>query len=74
MHKIKSTIYVIILVGILIAIGLIIRHEAGISGATSVNMIACYEDKDCNDRIDATKDICYNPGTVSALCVNRADK
>jgi len=74
MHKIKSTIYILILLGILVAIGFIVRHEAGISGATTSSIIACYEDKDCNDRLDATKDICYNPGTINALCVNRLEK
>ncbi|MFH0701550.1 MAG: hypothetical protein V2A62_03880 [Candidatus Woesearchaeota archaeon] len=74
MHKIKSMFYILILVGILVAIGLIIRHEAGISGASTIQMIACYEDADCNDRLDATKDICYNPGTINALCVNRPEK
>lgn len=74
MHKIKSFIYILLLVGVLVAIGVIIRHEAGLSGATTAQTVACYEDADCNDRLDATRDVCYNPGTINALCMNRPEK
>lgn len=36
--------------------------------------IACYQDKDCDDRIEQTDDICRNPGTTYSLCVNRVRK
>lgn len=35
-------------------------------------VISCYNDLDCDDRMDATSDICRNPGTRYSLCVNKA--
>lgn len=36
--------------------------------------VACYTDKDCDDKTEATDDICRNPGTTYSLCVNRVKK
>ena len=36
--------------------------------------IACYEDKDCDDKTEATEDLCRNPGTTFSLCVNKVKK
>lgn len=74
MHKIKSTVYILILVALLIGMGFLVRNGSGMSGATTADTIACYEDTDCDDRIEATIDLCLNPGTISSLCVNRPEK
>lgn len=34
-------------------------------------VIACEEDGDCDDKIEATEDFCRNPGTEFSLCVNQ---
>jgi len=75
MHRIKSAIYILILVGIVVAIGLVISNKSGsLTGAIIGPTIACYDNADCNDRIDATKDLCLDPGTINSLCVNRPEK
>ncbi len=57
--------------------------SAGLTGASVVNdtgnalcsgrscVISCYNDLDCDDRVDATSDICRNPGTRYSLCVSQ---
>jgi len=75
MHKIRSALYILVLMGILVAVGFIVTNREGaLTGATVVNTVACYENSDCNDHIDPTKDICLNPGTTQSLCVNRPEK
>jgi hypothetical protein len=74
MHKAKSAAFIFVLVGICVAIGFIVRDEMSISGATVANTIACYNNSDCNDHIEATEDLCLSAGTPSALCVNRPIK
>ena len=56
---------IVIIMGVLIAVG-----PQGLTGAV-VNVVACFEDADCNDNIAATEDICRNPGTEYSLCVNK---
>lgn len=74
MHRIKSAIVILVLVGILVAIGFMVGKEGRITGAAIANGVACFEDKDCNDRIAATQDVCRNPGTVYSLCVNKPNR
>ena len=58
----------------MVSIGIFMGFNQSIVGSTVAGSIACYEDKDCNDRITATQDICRNPGTINSLCVNKPYK
>ena len=69
-HKIKSLLIVLILIVMLAAIGLFVG-QGGITGASTAHSVACFDNEDCNDKIEGTEDICKNPGTEFALCVNR---
>lgn len=70
-HKTKSFLLVLLLLGILIIIGLFTNLNQGITGSTVVKSVACYENRDCDDKIEGTEDICRNPGTKYSLCVNK---
>ena len=75
MHKIKSAFLILALVAILVVIGFMIGKGSQLTGTTTaVAAVACYEDQDCDDHIGATTDVCLNPGTEDALCVNRPVK
>jgi hypothetical protein len=68
----KTILLVVSLMTILVVVGVLMGKGDGITGsAVAVGNIACYDDSDCNDRIEATKDVCKNPGTDFSLCVNR---
>ena len=70
-HKIKSLILIFVFVAMIAIIGLLVG-QGGITGAsTTAHSIACFEDADCDDKISATEDICKNPATEYALCVNK---
>lgn len=74
MHRIKSAIMIVLLIGIIAVIGFMLGGNSGVTSAIVADTIACYEDKDCDDRITQTEDICMNPGTKDALCVSRTMK
>ncbi|MBI2112648.1 hypothetical protein HYT52_03890 [Candidatus Woesearchaeota archaeon] len=69
-HRLKSLLVVLTLVLAAGFIGLV-AGNGGITGGAITNTIACYEHKDCNDNIQATEDICKNPGTLNSLCINK---
>lgn len=69
-HRLKSTLLVLLLLGILLVIGLIVGSE-GITGGMVAKSVACENDGDCDDGVEATEDICRNPGTEFSLCVNK---
>lgn len=69
-HKIKSILVIVILLGIVAAIGLLLGNE-GLTGGTTAKIISCYEDSDCNDKTESTEDVCKNPGTEYSLCTNK---
>lgn len=71
---IKSYLVILLLLVVLAAIGVLVGREGGLTGAAIKRPITCYDDDDCNDRIPNTLDICRNPGTDYALCVNRVQK
>lgn len=70
-HKTKSVLLVSLLLVMTVAIGLFVNYGGGITGAVVTEEIACYEDSDCDDKIEETEDICRNPGTEFSLCVNK---
>lgn len=72
-YKTKSIITVAILLTVITIAGLLISQGDNLTGAF-ISSVACYDDADCNDKIDATIDICKNPGTSRALCINRPEK
>ena len=74
MHRIKSAIMIVLLIGVIGVIGFMMGGNSGITSAIVADTIACYEDKNCDDRITQTQDICMNPGTINALCVSRLEK
>lgn len=58
----------------MVAIGLFLGFNQSIVGSTVAKSVACMSNKDCDDRITATQDICRNPGTINSLCVNKPFK
>ncbi len=74
MHRIKSAIMIVLLIGVIGIIGFMMGGNSGVTSTIVADTIACYEDKDCDDRITQTQDICMNPGTINALCVGRLEK
>ncbi|MBI4980935.1 hypothetical protein HZC30_05265 [Candidatus Woesearchaeota archaeon] len=74
MHRIKSAIMIVLLIGIIAVIGFMMGENSGITSAIVAETVACYEDSDCDDRIAQTEDVCMNPGTNDALCVSRVMK
>ncbi len=74
MHKIKSAIMIVLLIGVIGVIGFMMSDNSEITSAIVADTIACYEDKDCDDRISQTEDVCMNHGTNDALCVSRVMK
>lgn len=71
MYRVKSFALIVLLIGAIVVVGLMMSNEEGITGGMVAKTIACYDHKDCDDRIEATKDICKNPGTKFSLCVNQ---
>ncbi len=74
MHRVKSAIMIVLLIGVIGIIGFMMGGNSGVTSAIVADTIACYENKDCDDRITQTRDICMNPGTINALCVSRPIK
>jgi len=70
-HKTKSTLLIILLAGIMILIGVFASFNEGITGGTIAESVVCYEDLDCNDKLERTVDICRNPGTEYSICINK---
>ena len=70
-HKTKSFLLVLLLLTIMAMIGVFANFSEGITGNMVVDSIACYDDSDCDDRVEETEDICRNPGTEYSLCVNK---
>ena len=73
-HRIKSGLIIIMLVGVMVAIGFFLGFNQSIVGSSVAQTVACRDSSDCDDRITATKDICRNPGTINSLCVNKPIK
>ena len=69
-HTVKVIVLIVVLVGIIVTLGLVVG-KGNLTGATIAKNMACYEDQDCSDSIEATEDVCKNPGTEYSLCVNR---
>ncbi len=67
--KVLITIFGIALL-LLLAVSFLSEGDS-LTGTIVVGEIACYDDKDCDDGIAATEDICRNPGSEFSLCVNR---
>lgn len=75
MPNLKYVLLIAGLIGVFALVGIIIgRESSSITSAFVAENIACYEDSDCDDHISETKDVCKNPGTWEALCVNRPEK
>jgi len=73
MHRLKSALLIIFLIGMLAFAGIIIG-QGGMTGATTYSStVVCFSDSDCNDHVATTIDICRNPGTDLSLCVNKAE-
>ncbi len=70
MSKVKLAVTLILLVGIVVALGLMVKNE-GVTGGTVIKGVICYENADCEDQDLNTEDICRNPGTEYSLCVNK---
>ena len=70
MVGVKSIVTIVALFAIVTVLGIVAVDDGGITGATLTN-VACFHDKDCNDGINATQDLCRNPGTEYSLCVNK---
>ncbi|MBR9682936.1 hypothetical protein GOV03_00145 [Candidatus Woesearchaeota archaeon] len=70
-HKIRSCLFVLLFVGAMAVVVLFSGFNEEMTGSIVVNSIACYENQDCDDRMEQTEDICRNPGTEYSLCVNK---
>jgi len=68
-HKALLALATIILLFTLFTV--MFHSEDALTSAMVKDSIACYEDNDCNDRIDCTEDLCRNPGSVNSICVNK---
>ena len=73
-YRIKSILIVLLFIGVMVAIGMFLGFNQSIVGATVAKSVACENNKDCNDWISVTEDICRNPGTINSLCVNKRKK
>ena len=69
-HKTRIILLSFTLLAVVSIMGILVGTDGAITGSTVVGNIACFEDIDCNDRIESTEDICRNPGTEFSLCVN----
>lgn len=69
MHKGKYVLGIILLVGIILAVMMAVSKE-GLTGATVIKSVSCYDGDDCIDDNPETDDWCQNPGTEESLCVN----
>jgi len=70
-YKLKSILFILLFVAVMVSIGLFANFDNGITGSATGGSIACYENSDCDDKIERTEDICRNPGTEFSLCVNK---
>ena len=69
-HKKRIILLSFTLLLIISIMGILVGTDGSITSSAVVGNIACFEDVDCNDRIERTEDICRNPGTEYSLCVN----
>jgi len=69
-YKLRSIIAVFVILAVIASLGFLM-NENTITGGSVTHTIACHKDKDCNDRLAGTEDICKNPGSEFSLCVNR---
>ena len=69
-HKTRIILLSFTLLVVISIMGILVGTDGSITGSTVVGNIACFENSDCNDRIEATEDICRNPDTEYSLCVN----
>jgi hypothetical protein len=70
---VKKLIFLVGLIAILGVVSILVNNDS-ITGSTVLEVISCYDDTDCNDGIDKTKDVCKNPATKESICVNKAIK
>lgn len=70
-YKTKSIITVLVLIGIMLVIGLVIRNvDTNITGA-AVQQCECANDIECNDYNACTEDKCLYPESCAASrCIN----
>lgn len=73
-HKAKSILLVLFLLSLMAIIGFFVNFNEGITGGMVTKSVACYEDKECDDGVAGTEDVCLEAGTKNALCVNRPIK
>lgn len=69
-YKLRSLIALVAILAVIASLG-IFMNDNMITGGSAAKTIACHEDKDCDDRLSSTEDICKNPGTEFSLCLNR---
>ena len=70
-YRIKSVLLILLFVAILVGVGLFLGFNQSIVGGSVAKTVVCKTNKDCNDWITATEDICRNPGTINSLCINK---
>jgi len=69
--SVKTIAVIVALLVVIGVLGLVVSQEGGLTGGVVANSIACQDNRDCDDKIEGTEDICRSPGTINALCVNR---
>ena len=67
----KSVALIVVLLSIIVALGLVVSKQGGLTGAVTAKTVACSVNSDCDDKIAGTDDVCKNPGTVDSLCFNK---